>query len=122
MDADAIIASLVVLIILVLITLIFIVFLILRSPFHYPYFMHTFDVSRKRSVNIEDYIDRFLRDDANWQDIKRHEARIEQWKANAKQYLQSCILKRRRTKQYRRALDDNGAFRFTTVREQTRYR
>ena len=30
---------------------------ILRNPFHYPYFVRSFDVSRKRNVDIEDYID-----------------------------------------------------------------
>ncbi|MEQ3257526.1 HNH endonuclease, partial [[Clostridium] innocuum] len=33
---------------------------ILRSPFHYPYFIHSFDVSGKRAPQIEDLVDEFL--------------------------------------------------------------
>lgn len=102
--------------------LICITYQILRSPFHYPYFTYTFDVSRKRNVDIADYIDKFLCDDANWQMIRQHEVHIEQWKADSEQYLQSCCLKKYRARQYRKALGDNRAFLFATVREQTRYR
>lgn len=38
----------------------------LRNPFRYPYFEQTFDVSNKRNVNIEDWIDRFLANKRNW--------------------------------------------------------
>lgn len=105
-----------------LIALIYVAYRILRSPFRYPYFMHTFDVSRKRNVDIADHIDRFLCNDANWQAVKRHEAYVEQWKIASEHYLQTCALKKRRTRQYREALDDERAFRFTTARDQTRYR
>lgn len=60
--------------------LIYVAYRILRSPFHYPYFTHTFDVSRKRNVDIADYIDRFLCDDINWNDVHEHKERIDQWK------------------------------------------
>lgn len=105
-----------------LIALIYTTYRILRNPFHFPYFTHTFNVSRKRNVDIADYIDRFLCNDVNWQEVKEHEARIERWKKDSEQYLQTCYLKKRRTKQYRKTLDDRGAFRFITVRDQTRYR
>lgn len=35
-------------------------YVILKSPFSYPYYTHNFDVSRKRSPHIEDYLDTFL--------------------------------------------------------------
>lgn len=37
----------------------------LRNPFRYPYFEQAFDVSNKRNVNIEDWIDRFLANERN---------------------------------------------------------
>ena len=42
--------------------IIYLLYRILSNPFSYPYYTHEFDVSRKRNVNIEDYIDRFLCD------------------------------------------------------------
>lgn len=37
---------------------------ILASPFRYPYYVARFDVSGRRNVRIEDYIDRHLMDPA----------------------------------------------------------
>ncbi|MBM6675717.1 HNH endonuclease [Olsenella uli] len=102
--------------------LIFVAYRILRNPFRYPNYTHTFDVSRKRNVDIADYVDRFLCNRANWQEVKWHATQIERWKTEQEQYLQTCALKGRRTRQYREALDDERAFRFITVRDQTRYR
>lgn len=52
----------------------------LRNPFRYPYFEQAFDVSIKHNVNIEDWIDRFLANERNWELIKSHSQRIEDWK------------------------------------------
>lgn len=49
----------------------------LRNQFRYPYFEQAFDVSNKRNVNIEDWIDRFLANERNWELIKSHSQRIE---------------------------------------------
>ncbi len=73
-------------------------------------------------MDIADYIDRFLCDDRNWHSVKRHEHEIMQWKHDMENYLQACRLRERRTRQYRAVLDDEGAFRFETVRDQTRYK
>ena len=45
---------------------------ILRNPFHYPYFVRSFDVSRKRNVDIEDYIDKYLCSEFGWNCIVEH--------------------------------------------------
>lgn len=100
----------------------YIIYRILRNPFQYPYFNRTFDVSRKRNVDIIDYVDRYLCDGANWINLKNYEKDIEQWKHDTKEYLKTCRLKKRRTKQYYQILDDEHTFRFRTVRGQTRYR
>lgn len=99
-----------------------IIYWIFHNSFHYPYFVWTFDVSRKRKVEITDYIDRFLCDDKNWQMLKRHEQEIAHWKTDTEAYLQTCMLRKRRMKQYHEILNDEGAFCFETVRNQTRYK
>lgn len=45
--------------------LIYVAYRILRSPFRYPYYTRTSDVSRKRNVDIADCIDGFLCNRAN---------------------------------------------------------
>ena len=50
------------------------------------------------------------------------EQSIEQWKHDTENYLQTCILKKRRVRQYQEVLDDNSAFRFGTSRNRTHYK
>lgn len=42
---------------------------VLANPFHYPYFVERFDVSGRRNVKIDDLIDRFMLEPANWEKI-----------------------------------------------------
>lgn len=98
------------------------VYRIVSNPFRYPYFVQVFDVSAKRNIRIEDYIDRFLGDCENWYEIQDHERVIAEWKEASEAYLDRCILKKHRTRQYEAVLDDERAYRFRTVRQQTRYR
>ena len=101
---------------------IYVIYRILRNPFRYPYFSHSFDVTGKRSVYMEDYIDNFLCDDQNWYEVLKHEQYIRQWKKETINYIQDCKLKKRRARQYQEILDDESAYFFATVRNQTRYR
>lgn len=123
---DADLKSLIALLLLVLfvcvVALICLVCKILESPFRYPYFKHTFDITSKRNVNIEDYIDHFLCEPHNWHLLQAHERTIQLWKHKGEEYLKSCKLKKYRSKQYYAALDDKCAYHFGMVREQTRYR
>ncbi len=98
------------------------VYLILRNPFKYPYFIYKFNVTSKRNVEIKDYIDNFLCDEENWLLLQCHQQEIEQWKIGTENYIKNCRLKNYRYKQYLNILDDDHAYRFKTVREQTRYR
>lgn len=102
--------------------LFYVIYRILRNPFRYPYFLKSFDVTGKRNIKIEDYIDRFLNDNTNWQIIYLHEQNIKLWKKQTEKFLESCILKKYRRKQYIKILDDQNAYQFKTVRKQTRYR
>lgn len=101
---------------------VYLLYRVLRNPFRYPYFEQAFDVSNKRNVNIEDWIDRFLANDRNWELIKSHSQRIEDWKREQEIFLQTCFLKKRRINQYKRTLDDSNAFCFVTQRVRTKYR
>ena len=94
---------------------------ILASPFQYPYDIVRFDVSGKRNVKIEDYIDRYLMQPDNWQAITAHHAYVQEWKRKQEEYLKTCSLRKRRERQYAEALDDLHEFCFVTQRDQTRY-
>lgn len=98
-----------------------ITYIVLRNPFQYPYFHYTFDVSRKRNVDITDCIDKFLCDEENWKRVQQHQRYITQWKRTIEKELVTCKLKEYRKKQYIGVLDDDFAYRFQTVRSQTRY-
>lgn len=95
---------------------------ILASPFHYPYFVEQFDVSGKRNVDIRDCVDRFLCDEGRREALRTHDQMIQVWKVEQEKYLETCLLRKRRRRQYLAALDDGHAYRFRTVRSQTRYR
>lgn len=99
----------------------YILYYIFRNPFQYPYFHMDFNVSRKRNVDIIDYVDRFLCDRNGWRDIVDHKRMIEDWKDDCESRIDRSVLKRLRKKQYCQVLDDEHAFKFYTFREQTRY-
>ena len=94
---------------------------ILGNPFRYPYFLKEFDVSGKRNVDIKDCIDRFLSDQYNRKMLCTYKEKVDIWKQKQEAYLETCFLKKRRLRQYYEILDDDHAFRFVTVRNQTRY-
>ena len=108
-------------IVCVLCVLIYITYRILRNPFRYPYFTYSFDVTGKRNVKIEDYIDNFLRNEQNWHLIQFHQHIIQEWKKQAEKYIQTCRICKYRTQQYKSILDDNHAYHFILFRNQTRY-
>lgn len=95
---------------------------VLANPFHYPYFVERFVVSGRRNVKIDDLIDRFMLEPANWEKIVAERSYIQEWKAQQEEYLKTCSLRKRRERQYAETLDDAHAFQFVTCREQTRYR
>ena len=93
---------------------------ILQSPFKYPYFVHVFDVSGKRNPKIENLLDDFLINDG-FEKILNYRKIIENWKDKSKNKLNKSLLKKLRTKQYEKCLDDEHAFQFLLMRKQTRY-
>jgi len=99
----------------------FILYSIFKSPFRYPYFNYSFDVSGKRKPDIENLIDNFL-NQKNFSMIKRHEEKIEQWKIESLRKIEKSKLKKYRTEQYQKSLDDDKAYNFYLTRKQTRYK
>lgn len=96
-------------------------YLIFKSPFQYPYFKYFFDISGKKKSDIENLIDVFLNEKKFFM-IKKHKEKIEQWKIECQKKIEKSILKKYRTKQYQKSLDDRGAYIFYITRRQTRYK
>lgn len=96
-------------------------YLIFKSPFQYPYFKYFFDISGKKKLDIENLIDVFLNEKKFFM-IKKHKEKIEQWKIECQKKIEKSILKKYRTKQYQKSLDDRGAYIFYITRRQTRYK
>lgn len=96
----------------------------LYSPFSYPYYQHSFDVSGRRMPDMEDCIDRFFMD-GNWNDIERHQRIVRVWKERCETMINNQkigVIKKRRKQQYQKCLDDAHAFQFFMIRLQTRYK
>lgn len=104
---------------------IFAIFLLLYSvyhnPFHYPYFNHAFNISGKRNVNLEDWIDHFLNKQSNWDGILRHETKIQEWELMCEEYIRTHHFKKIRYKQFCERKDKEHTYRFDYIRMQTRY-
>lgn len=59
--------------------LLLVVMTIMRNPFQFPYMTIYIDISGKRNVKAEDYIDRYLINN-KFDFIKLHEEKIKKWK------------------------------------------
>ena len=97
------------------------IFLILKSPFRYPYFRSYFNVSGKRNPKIDVFIDEYL-NLGHFSTIKAHHKDILLWRQKCQERIQKSKMKNYREKQFHSCLDDENAFRFYLIREQTRYR
>lgn len=105
----------------VILIVLFILYLIFKTPFEYPYFKYYFDVSGKRKPDIRNFIDNFL-NQRNFFMIEEHNEKIEQWKTECKKKIEKSIMKKYRTKQYQKSLNDSEAYIFYLTRNQTRYK
>lgn len=99
----------------------FIIYSILKSPFKYPYYKIKFDVSRKRSPNIDDLIDRHLIENT-LNEFTKHYEKVVQWKATCQSIIDKSKLKKLRMKQFESIIDDEHMFCFELIRKQTRYK
>lgn len=99
----------------------FLLYLFFKSPFKYPYCEIAFDVSGKRSPNIEDYIDGYLNKNGIDKFV-RHKESVEAWKQGCQNRIKKSLFKRLRTKQFEAVLDDENMICFALTRKQTRYK
>lgn len=98
-----------------------ILYLIFRNPFKYPYFKYYFDISGKKNPNIGDLIDEYLIE-KRLIFIEFQKKKIEAWKKMCENKIEKSILKKYRTKQFNKIIDDRKAYNFYLIRKQTRYR
>lgn len=106
----------------IIITLLsFKIYSLLKSPFKYPYHTITFDVSGKRSPNVNDLIDNHL-NIQGFKEFPQHYKSVEQWKKDCQERIKKSKLKKLRTQQFERIIDDDHMFHFELIRKQTRYR
>ncbi len=104
----------------VVIFAIVIIYAIVKSPFSYPYFYYSFDVSGKKNPEFDELIDEFLIK-GNFLRICYHYQSIQKWKDDCRNKINKSGLKSFREKQYQKCLDDANAFQFKATRKRTRY-
>ena len=100
--------------------LLLVVMTIMRNPFQFPYMTIYIDISGKRNVKAEDYIDRYLINN-KFDFIKLHEEKIKKWKKDCNYTIRSSMLEEYRQKQYNKILDEGKTYQFIFQRLQTRY-
>lgn len=97
----------------------------LVNRYVYPYFDYSFDVSGKRNVDLANLIDTFLLNESNRSLLDDYARQVDDWKEQTEKEIDGTRfgwLRRRKWQQYESVLDDPHAYRFSTYREQTRYR
>lgn len=110
--------------IIIIVLLVFIVYSlikILKSPFKYPYYIITFDVSGKRAPNVNDLIDNHLIT-YGFNEFSQHYEKVKQWKISCQERIIKSKLKKLRTQQFEKIVDDKYMFCFRLIRKQTRYK
>lgn len=98
---------------------------LLSNPYQFPYFEYSFDVSGKRNVDLTNLIDSFLLDEDRRNLLDDYAQRVDAWKQQTEEKIGNIRfdwLRKRKQQQYESVLDDKHAYRFSTCREQTRYR
>ena len=99
----------------------FTLYSILKSPFKYPYHVIIFDISGKRSPNVNDLIDNHL-NKHGYNEFPQHYEIVKRWKEDCIEYIKKSSLKNLRQQQFEQTIDDEHMFRFELIRKQTRYK
>ncbi|MBD5100076.1 MAG: HNH endonuclease [Clostridiales bacterium] len=98
-----------------------ILYSILKSPFKYPYHTIKFDVSGKRLPNVNDLIDNHL-NAYGFNEFPQHYEIVKKWKLDCQERIQKSKLKKLRSQQFEKIIDDEHMFHFELIRKQTRYK
>lgn len=94
---------------------------IFNNPYKYPYKVIRLDISRKRNVQLEDEIDRYLCKKNSITIFRDHYQYVQDWKRETEEKISKSLLKTWRRKQYFEIIDDEHMFIFLLTRGQTRY-
>lgn len=108
-------------VILLIISLIIFLYIFLRNPFEFPYKEIEINVSGKRKPNIYDNIDEYLIKN-RMQPFDDHFQLLQKWKEKCRKKISKSPFKKRRNKQFNKALDEARLFWFSLIRVKTRYR
>ncbi len=92
----------------------FIIYNILKSPFKYPYHIVTFDVSGKRSLNVNDLIDNHL-NIYGFNEFSQHYESVKRWKTDCQERIKKSKLRQLRTQQFAKIIDDEHMFRLNSL-------
>lgn len=108
---------------IVIVVALIVIAIILSSPFKYPYFRHSFDVTNKRKPKVENELDKWL-NLGGFFEIDEHQRKIDAWKARSTEIVENSRLRKLRQDQYDSCCraGDSGAFIFRLERTQTRYK
>lgn len=87
----------------------FIIYSIFKSPFKYPYHIIKFDITGKRTPNINDLIDNHL-NMYGFNEFLQHYEKVKQWKIDNQERINKSKFKKLRTKQFEKMLMMNICF------------
>ena len=101
--------------------LIWLLWFIFHNPYSYPYYFVDVDISKRRNVNIQEEIEKYLLDNGMDEFLNQFDY-VEQWESDTFEAAKKSIFRFKRVKQYLDILDDDNMFTFNLCRDQTRYR
>ena len=101
--------------------LIWLLWFIFHNPYSYPYYFVDIDISKRRNVNIQEEIEKYLLDKGMDEFLNQFDY-VEQWESDTFEAAKKSIFRFKRVKQYLDILDDDNMFIFNLCRDQTRYR
>lgn len=91
------------------------------NPFEFPYYTVRFDSSETKESSIEYYVDEFIKN-GNFDKIRTHQGRIEEWKKACEKQIARSVLRSLRRRQYLSVLDEDRAFQFILCEKWNRHR
>ena len=87
--------------------------LVLKSPFKYPYYYISLDVSGRRQPNIYDLIDEHL-NKYGLTEFYTHQRYVEQWKTASLERIQNSVLQNIVKNNFKRSLTTSICFVFSS--------
>ena len=105
----------------VVVFLITTIVLYVKTPFKFPYWRMSFNVSGVKQPKMVDYIDQYLID-YGMEAIEEHLIQVGVWRESCLKKIQKSLFKKRRKIQFKNCLNYQGLYVFSFIRYQTRYK